>query len=114
MAGEVDFKFGSAVTSPDNQAVLLENAEKGHYRLAPTAAPSVVTSFDLNETVTDPVKREVFRNKDFRIGLSCAMNRTEISDLVYFGVKQPARIRPDRRLADLRQGIRRAVHRVQS
>lgn len=94
LAGEVDFKFGTAINSPDNQSVLLENAEKGNYRLAPTAAPSVVTSFDLNETVTDPIKREVFRNKDFRIGLSHAMNRSEISDLVYFGVKQPAQFAP--------------------
>lgn len=94
MAGEVDFKFGTAINSPDNQAVLLENADKGHYRLAPTAAPSVVTSFDLNETVMDPIKREVFRSKDFRIGLSYAMNREEISELVYFGVKKPAQFAP--------------------
>jgi len=94
LAGEVDFKFGTAINSPDNQAVLLENADKGGYRLAPTAAPSVVTSFDLNETVMDPVKREVFRNKDFRIGLSYAMNREEISELVYFGVKKPAQFAP--------------------
>ena len=94
LAGEVDFKFGTAINSPDNQSVFLENAEKGHYRLAPTAAPSVVTSFDLNETVMDPIKRQVFRDKNFRIGLSYAMNRSEISDLVYYGTKEPSQFAP--------------------
>ena len=32
----------------------------------------------LNLTHKDPVKREIFQNKDFRIGLSYAMNRQEI------------------------------------
>lgn len=94
LGGEVDFKFETALTSPDNRALFTDNADKGHYRLAPTAAPSVVTSFDLNLTVEDPIKREVFRNKDFRIGLSYAMNRQEISDLVYLGVKSPAQFAP--------------------
>src|SRR5690606_9922704 len=37
----------------------------------------------------DPVKREIFQNKDFRIGLSYAINRQEIIDALYFGQSQP-------------------------
>lgn len=94
LAGEVDFKFETALNSADNRALFSDNAEKAGYRLAPNAAPSVVTSFDINLTVNDPVKREVFRNKDFRIGLSYAMNRQEISDLVYLGAKEPNQFAP--------------------
>ncbi len=94
LSGEVDLLFQSPLTSADNQALFTDNAERGGYRLVTVSASPVVTSFDLNLTVEDPVKRAVFRDKNFRIGLSHAMNREEISDLVYLGVKVPAQFAP--------------------
>src|SRR5699024_3428458 len=43
----------------------------------------------LNLTHADPVKREIYNNKDFRIGLSHAIDRQEIIDLVYNGQGEP-------------------------
>ena len=44
-----------------------------------------MTALAINLTHLDPVKREIFQNKDFRIGLSHAINRQEIVDIVYLG-----------------------------
>jgi peptide/nickel transport system substrate-binding protein len=43
----------------------------------------------LNLTHEDPVKREIFQNKDFRSGLSHAINRQELIDLAFVGQGQP-------------------------
>ena len=43
----------------------------------------------MNLTHADPVKREIYNNKDFRIGLSHAIDRQEIIDLVYNGQGEP-------------------------
>ncbi|CAA9575588.1 MAG: Oligopeptide ABC transporter, periplasmic oligopeptide-binding protein OppA, partial [uncultured Thermomicrobiales bacterium] len=43
----------------------------------------------LNLTHKDPVKRQIFGNKDFRIGLSHAINRQEIIDIGYVSQGEP-------------------------
>ena len=48
----------------------------------------------LNLTHPDPVKREIFQNKDFRIGLSYAIDREEIIDMVYVGQGEPHQVGP--------------------
>lgn len=48
----------------------------GVYKLASTFSNYMAISF--NETAKDAVKRQIFRNKDFRIGLSYAINRPAI------------------------------------
>jgi len=91
--GEIDMDTRH-VGGEQNRAVLVDNMERGDYRFV-----EVVSSDDnraviaLNMTHKDPVKREVFSNKDFRIGLSHAIDRPEIIDLIYVGQgesKQPA------------------------
>lgn len=47
-----------------------------------------------NRTVADPVKAEVFANKDFRIGMSYAINRPELIEIVYFGQGTPSQQGP--------------------
>ncbi len=42
----------------------------------------------------DPVIKEIARNKDFRIGLSYAINRQEIIDVVFLGQGTPAQTSP--------------------
>lgn len=51
-------------------------------------------SIHFNRTIADPVKAEIFGNKDFRIGMSHAINRQEIIDIVYFGQGTPAQPSP--------------------
>jgi peptide/nickel transport system substrate-binding protein len=48
----------------------------------------------LNLNDPDPVLQDIFRNKDFRIGLSYAINRPEIIEIVQFGQGIPAQFGP--------------------
>jgi peptide/nickel transport system substrate-binding protein len=48
----------------------------------------------LNLTHKDPVLRAIFQNKDFRIGLSHAINRQEIINTVYVTVGKPSQPAP--------------------
>src|SRR5690606_34156751 len=66
---------------PHNKPTLARGRESGNYHfmkiLNTNMNAAVIT---LNQTHRDPKVREVFQNKDFRIGLSYAINRQEIID----------------------------------
>lgn len=47
-----------------------------------------------NRTIDDPIKAEIFANKDFRIGMSYAINRQEIIDIVHQGQGTPSQQGP--------------------
>ncbi|MCU0490365.1 MAG: ABC transporter substrate-binding protein [Chloroflexaceae bacterium] len=51
-------------------------------------------SLHFNRTTADPVKAEIFANKDFRIGLSYAIDRKEIIEVVFQGQGEPAQVAP--------------------
>jgi peptide/nickel transport system substrate-binding protein len=51
-------------------------------------------AISLNLAHQNPVKPQVFQNKDFRIGLSHAIDRQEIIDLVFVGLGEPAQLGP--------------------
>jgi peptide/nickel transport system substrate-binding protein len=53
-----------------------------------------VASIHFNQTISDTVKAEVFGNKDFRIGMSYAINRQEIVEIVFDGQGEPAQVAP--------------------
>jgi peptide/nickel transport system substrate-binding protein len=53
-----------------------------------------VNTIHFNQTIADPVKAEIFANKDFRIGMSYAINRQEIIDIVENGQGTPAQQAP--------------------
>ncbi len=92
--GEIDFQMRHFNTLP-NKAVLFDNRAKGDYRffdLVLTTSNSVVVN--LNLTHKDKALRQVFQNKNFRIGLSHAINRQEIIDTVYVGQAKPAQAAP--------------------
>ncbi len=54
-----------------------------------------VCTIHFNQTIADPVKAEVFANKDFRIGMSYAINRPEIIEIVFGGQGTPAQHAPN-------------------
>ncbi len=92
--GEIDL-MSRSINELSNKPVLFDNVERGNYdffTLGETGQNYFVLS--LNLTHQDPIKREVFQNKDFRIGLSHAINRQEIIDLVYLGQGEPAQVAP--------------------
>ncbi|WDR03931.1 ABC transporter substrate-binding protein [Devosia algicola] len=92
--GEIDY-MNRHVGRPSYRAVLTDNMERGKYHFFDTndlPAGTVILMMNLNNT--DPVKREVVNNRDFRIGISYAMNRQEIIDLLYFGSGHAAQTSP--------------------
>jgi peptide/nickel transport system substrate-binding protein len=53
-----------------------------------------VNSIHFNQTFADPVKAEIFADKNFRIGMSYAINRPEVIDIVFNGQGTPAQVAP--------------------
>ena len=92
--GEIDWMDQYFATA-SNKPLIYENQEKGGYHLfttTPTEPNSAVFMFNLNHP--DPALRALFNNKDFRIGISHAINRQEIIDMVYAGWGVPAQVAP--------------------
>jgi len=51
-------------------------------------------SIQFNWSANDPVLAEIFSNKDFRIGMSHAINRDELIQIFFFGMVEPAQVAP--------------------
>ncbi len=92
--GEIDMQ-DRHIGSLANKAVFFDNQEAGGFTFFDTI-PSGMNNMiiALNLTIEDPVKNEIYNNKDFRIGLSHAINRQEIIDLIYVGQGQPWQASP--------------------
>ncbi len=89
-AGQVDMQDRNIPTD----ALLPENQAKGGYglyQLVSTFSNYMAISF--NETHDDPAKREIFQNRDFRIGLSYAINRPAIIEAAQLDV-EPIQVAP--------------------
>lgn len=93
--GEIDWGDTEQVMVLHNKAVLFENMERGNYRFFvehPTFPNAASIMFNL--THQDPIKRQVFQDKNFRIGVSHALNRAEIINLVYLQQAEPHQVSP--------------------
>ncbi len=89
-AGQVDMQdrnIPAEAALPNNQA----QGEYGLYKLISTFSNYMAISFNL--THADPVKRQIFQNKAFRIGLSYAINRPAIIQAAQLDA-QPAQVAP--------------------
>lgn len=94
IAGEIDMQ-DLRIATPANRPVFYDHQEQGDYRFfetTPTFMNTAIIALNLNHR--DPVKREMFQNKDFRIGLSHAINRQEIIDVVYQAQGEPWQAAP--------------------
>lgn len=93
-AGEIDFQMRH-FNLLANKAVLFDNQEKGDYRffdLTDAANNRMVIMFNLTDK--DPTMRKIFQSKDFRIGMSYAINRQEIIDTVWVSQGKPWQAAP--------------------
>jgi peptide/nickel transport system substrate-binding protein len=91
--GEMSMPF--RVTNAENRAVFFDYQERGNFRfieMMPANMNHAILS--LNLAIEDPVKNAVFNNRDFRVGLSHAINRQEIIDLVLIGQGEPWQAAP--------------------
>ncbi len=87
--GEIDFTDRHIATVA-NQPVFFDGQEEGDYRLGkevPSRSTTMVLQLNLNSP--DPVKNELYNDKDFRIGLSHGINRQEIIDAVFTSQGEP-------------------------
>jgi peptide/nickel transport system substrate-binding protein len=92
--GEVDL-LAYHFNSLQNKPVVAENRERGEYEifdLIPSSMNTLVLC--LNLCHKDKALREVFNNKDFRIGLSHAINRQEIIDVTLQSQGEPWQAAP--------------------
>jgi len=92
--GEIDMQDRHIASLP-NKSVFFDNMAQGDYRFFETI-PSGMNNMiiALNLTHKDPMKREMYQNKEFRIALSHAINRQEIIDVVYVGQGEPFQLSP--------------------
>ena len=92
--GDIDM-MARHFNSAANRPIVYDNREQGgYYAYGVVGEDANMTALAINLTHLDPVKREIFQNKDFRIGLSHAINRQEIVDIVYLGRGEPRQIAP--------------------
>jgi len=88
--GGVDMYMRAEVTTPKNRPVLADGQKGGHYKLVDVKNPDQNTvGICLNLTHKDPGKRKLYQDKQFRIGLSHAINRQEIINLVFLRQGEP-------------------------
>lgn len=80
--GELDY-IARHINVPANKPVVSQNANRSGYRVTNLEPGSMnVGVIGLNMTIKDPVKRKIYRNRDFRIGLSYALDRQQLIDSV--------------------------------
>ena len=92
--GQLDLQIRH-ISNIQNRPVLSENASKGHYKVMslPDINATAIAVF-INQSTKTPKLRELFRNKDFRVAMSLAMDRREINDIVFLGQGEPWQIGP--------------------
>lgn len=92
--GELDWQE-QWINAPKNKSVFFDGQAKGKFHMF-ELTPTTVNSMNiiLNMNCKDPVIKEIARNKDFRIGLSYAVNRQEIIDVVFLGQGKPSQTAP--------------------
>ena len=92
IAGEYShFGWGKLLSVPTYR----DNEEAGDYRTAlVTYNRGNEYSMMFNLTHPDPVKRAVFNDVRFRQAMSIAIDRSEINELIYFGLATPSQSAP--------------------
>jgi peptide/nickel transport system substrate-binding protein len=92
--GELDWQE-QWINAPKNKSVFYDSQAKGKFHMF-ELTPTTVNAMNicLNMNCKDPVIKEIARNKDFRIGLSHAINRQEIIDVVFLGQGKPSQTAP--------------------
>ena len=87
-------KFDTMANSTNEQrSLFFENEDKSGLKIYPTLSEGGVTT-TVHFNITHPELGAIFSQKDFRIGMSYAIDRQEIIDVVYFGQGVPRQPSP--------------------
>ena len=95
MAGDVPYSRAGYIGGTPNLSILLQNRKSGDYRI--TGASWIVNTYGtlyLNFVHEDPILRELFNDKRFRIALSVGIDRDEMNELLYDGYADGSQARP--------------------
>ena len=93
-AGEIDM-MDRHINTNHNKPVFVDNMTKGNFSLfeeIPSSMNNMIISFNL--THKDKALRAVFQDINFRIGVSYAINRKELIDVVWVGQGEPYQCAP--------------------
>ena len=92
--GQLDMQIRH-ISNIQNRPVLADNQAKGGYKLMslPDINATAIAIF-INQSTKNDKLRPLFRNKDFRIALSLAMDRKEINEISFLGQGEPWQIGP--------------------
>ncbi len=86
LAGDVDYVQSQYIMGENNYSIIQEFKKKGNYRLIPGDwIDENYGTIYFNYEHEDPVLRELFNDKRFRIALSVALNRDEMNELILKG-----------------------------
>jgi len=97
LTGEVDISRVN-ISTPTNRSVFFDNMERGDYRLVNAdSADMNVARFHFPQNHPDEFRASVYQNKDFRVGLSLAIDREELIDVVFLGQGEPYQVAPSPR-----------------
>jgi peptide/nickel transport system substrate-binding protein len=93
-AGEVEMQ-SRHIGTLQNRPFFFDNQAQGDYSFVDKVVSRNNSSvIHLNQTSPNPVMREIFQNKDFRVALSHAIDRQEIIDTLYLGLAEPMQVAP--------------------
>jgi peptide/nickel transport system substrate-binding protein len=97
LTGEVDISRVN-ISTPANRSVFFDNMEQGDFRLVNAdSADMNVANFQFPENHPDEFRASVYQNKDFRVGLSLAIDREELIDVIFLGQGVPYQVAPSPR-----------------
>lgn len=95
IAGEVDYTSIAFIGGLPNYPVIKQNENKGNYRLIPYIwPPNNIGTIFFNYDVKEANLKRLFNDKKFRTALSIAINREEISKLLFKGQAVPSQASP--------------------
>ena len=95
LAGELDYSSCWLLGFATNYPLLKENQKRSNYRLVRMNAWSdTFGTIFFNYSHKDPVLRQIFGDKRFRIALSVAMVRDKINKVVFKGMYTPSQPAP--------------------
>lgn len=94
LAGEIDM-MDRHIATPGNKAVFFDGKSDGEYDFFTVEyAWETPVSIGFNLSHNDPVLRDIFNEKDFRVAMSLGINRQEIIDAIYVGDGEPRQPAP--------------------
>ena len=97
ISGDVDYIYGEMLgLTAETFSLLKQYESQGKYEVRVSAGAGNNQGYiNFNMAHKDPVLRDIFNEKDFRIALSIAQDREEINEVVHRGSYIPSQISPN-------------------